>query len=116
MRASIQRPMARILGVASAVLVVADTSLAAPAPPTRTHTVVIEKMKFGPMPRHVRPGDTILWVNRDIFRHTATARDGSFDLDLPPKTQGRTLVRRTGRVIVYCKYHTGMQDVLVVNR
>ena len=78
--------------------------------------MVIEKMKFGTMPQHVRSGDTIVWINRDIFRHTATARDGSFDLDLPPNTRRRMLVRRTGRVVVYCKYHTGMQDVLVVNR
>lgn len=34
--------------------------------PPRTHTIVVEKMKFGPAPTGVRVGDTVTWVNRDI--------------------------------------------------
>ena len=56
-----------------AVLLLSPASAAAP----RTHVVVIDQMKFGPVPAGIRPGDTILWVNRDTFRHTSTARNGS---------------------------------------
>ena len=49
----------------------------------RTYTVVIDKMKFGPLPAGLRKGDAIIWVNRDILKHTATAADHSFDADLP---------------------------------
>ena len=34
----------------------------------------MDKMKFLSVPAKVRTGDVILWVNRDMFRHTATAR------------------------------------------
>ena len=53
------------------------------------HVVVIDKMKFGAVPRGLHAGDTIIWVNRDIFRHTATAADRSFDVDLAAGKQGQ---------------------------
>ena len=87
---------------------------AAPAP--RVHQVVIDKMKFGPVPPGVRVGDTILWINKDLFRHTATARDGSFNVDLPAGKSGRTLLRRPGAVRFYCIYHPGMTGTLIVGR
>ncbi|HEX8620970.1 MAG TPA: hypothetical protein VF718_03295 [Allosphingosinicella sp.] len=77
------------------------------------HTVVIDKMRFGPLPANLRSGDVVLWVNKDLFRHSATARDGSFALDLPPKSSGRTIVKRGGSIPFFCKYHPGMKGVLV---
>ena len=85
---------------------------AEPAAAATVHTVVIDKMKFGPLPPNLRAGDVILWVNRDVFRHTATARDGSFTIDLPAKASGRTLVNRKGAIPFFCKYHPGMKGVL----
>ena len=29
--------------------------------------------------------DTVEWVNQDIFVHSATADDGSFDVELAPE-------------------------------
>ena len=91
---------------------------AAPAvrPAPRVHTVVIDKMKFGPVPAGIRAGDTILWVNRDMFRHTATARDGSFAIDLPAGKSGRTVVKRAGTIAFYCVYHPGMKGKVVAAR
>ena len=94
-----------------AVLLLSSPALAA-AP--RTHVVVIGQMKFGQAPAGVRPGDTILWINRDIFRHTATARNGSFNVDLPPNARARTVVRAKGAIPFYCKYHPGMTGTLRV--
>ena len=91
-------------------------TLAAAAPATAApavHTVVIDKMKFGPVPAGLRAGDVILWVNRDMFRHSATARDGAFNVDLPPGTSGRTTVTRKGAIPFFCKYHPGMKGVIV---
>jgi plastocyanin len=81
----------------------------------RTHVVVIDKMKFCPVPASVRPGDTIIWVNKDIFRHTATARNGSFNVDLPPNSRGKTLIRAKGAFAFYCKYHPAMTGTLKVS-
>jgi plastocyanin len=79
----------------------------------RTHTVVIEKMKFGPMPAHARQGDIIVWDNRDMFRHTATAK-AAFDIDLPAGAARKMRLSRTGNFQVICKFHPGMKGVLKV--
>lgn len=80
----------------------------------RVHTVTIDKMKFGALPARISVGDTILWVNKDMFRHTATARDKSFNIDLPPKTSGKTVIKRSGSISFYCIYHPGMKGALTV--
>ena len=82
--------------------------------PPQTHTIAIERMRFGPVPSNLRAGDTIVWVNRDIFRHTATARDRSFNVDLAPGARGRTVIRHNGNVDFYCIFHPGMRGRLAV--
>ena len=96
----------------AALLLTAPASAAAP----RTFTVVIDKMKFGPVPASLKPGDSIVWINHDIFRHTATARNGRFNVDLPPKARAKTLIRSPGQIAFFCKYHSGMTGVLRVVR
>jgi plastocyanin len=49
---------------------------ARPAP--AVHTVTIEAMRFTPEQITVRRGDTVVWVNKDMFPHSATAA-GTFD-------------------------------------
>ena len=89
-----------------------------PPPPAmaapRTHVVMIDKMKFVAMPAAVRAGDRITWVNKDLFRHTATARDGSFDVDLMPGARKTVLIRKAGAIPVFCRYHPGMTALLKV--
>ena len=99
------------LPVALAVLLL-STPPAAAAP--RTHVVVIDKMKFGPSPRAVRAGDRIVWINKDMFRHTATSRAGGFDLDLPAGARAAAVVGKTGTLAVICRYHAGMSLTLQV--
>ena len=79
-----------------------------------THSVTIASMAFGPAPAGLRVGDTIEWVNDDIFQHSATATDGGFDVTLPPKTRVRAVLRRAGQVRFYCRYHPGMTGALTV--
>jgi plastocyanin len=93
---------------AGALLSVAPPAAAAP----QTHTVVVDKMKFAPVPA-VRRGDTILWVNRDILRHSATS-PGHFDVDLPPNSKVAMKVTAAGSFAFVCKYHPGMRGVLTV--
>lgn len=103
----------RLIIVAAAVAAIAPG--AASATP-QVHTVVIDKMKFGPVPAAVRAGDVILWVNKDMFRHTATARNGSFNVDLPAGASGKTVVRGAGAIPFFCKYHPGMKGQLRVTK
>jgi len=78
------------------------------------HVVVIAQMKFGALPAKLHVGDTISWVNRDLFRHSATARDGSFDIDLPAGKSGTIMLRKPGTIAFACKYHPGMTGMLRV--
>jgi plastocyanin len=82
----------------------------------RTYTISLANPGYGPAPAQLRAGDTVVWVNNDLFRHTATARDGQFDVDLPPKARARTRLVRAGVVNVYCRYHPGMTLKLQVAR
>lgn len=83
---------------------------------SRTYVVVIDKMKFGTVPPSLKAGDAVVWENRDMFRHTATATDGSFDVDLPAGKKGKTVLARTGTFAFSCKYHPGMRGVLRVSK
>jgi plastocyanin len=95
-------------------LSVANAAPAQAAP--KVHTIVMNKMAYGPSPARVRAGDVILWVNKDLFRHTATARDKSFNVDLAPGKSGRTLVRKPGTIAYFCRYHPGMKGQLLVGK
>ena len=106
------RRLALAVGAAALALL---APAAAPAAP-RVHTVIIDKMKFGPVPASVRAGDVILWVNKDMFRHTATARNGSFNIDLVAGASGKTVVRGAGAIPFFCKYHPGMKGQLRVTK
>jgi plastocyanin len=76
-----------------------------------SHEITIAGMKFAPPPA-LKVGDVITWRNDDIFRHTATARDKSFDIDLPPKSQRSMTVRKAGKVDFYCRFHPMMKGTL----
>ena len=82
----------------------------------RVHTVVMANMRFGAVPAGIKAGDVIVWVNRDIVPHTATARDGSFNVVLPARQSRRMTVRRAGSLAFYCRYHPGMAGSLSVSR
>jgi plastocyanin len=97
-----------VLGVGAAA---AGPAVAAP----HTYVVVIDKMKFGPVPAQLHKGDKIVWLNRDMFRHTATAANKTFDVDLQPKARAETVIRSTGAISVTCRYHPGMRTLLKVS-
>lgn len=104
------------LGASSvAAIVMALLSVPSPAAAAaRTYTVVMDKMKFGPVPQGLRKGDSIVWINRDFLRHTATAADRSFDVDLPAGAKGKIVLKRSGTIPFTCKFHPGMRGVLEV--
>ena len=84
-------------------------------PTAHTTIVVVDKLAFGAIPSNLRVGDTIIWTNRDLFRHSATAK-GHFDVDLPPGAQRRMVLRKAGTFPFICKFHPGMKGVLKVGR
>jgi plastocyanin len=78
----------------------------------RTHEIAMQNMRFGPVPSGIKAGDTIIWVNRDMVPHTATADDRSFDVVVPSRRSARMVVRRAGTTGFHCRYHPGMRGSL----
>lgn len=81
----------------------------------KTHTVVMEALVFRPAALTVSPGDTILWVNKDIVEHTATSASAGFDSKMVRPGQSWTYTIRTrGDVAYVCTYHPAMKGTLLV--
>ncbi|MFD1328638.1 cupredoxin domain-containing protein [Mycoplana ramosa] len=78
------------------------------------HQITIAGMKFIPASVALKAGDVVVWKNDDMFRHTATARGGSFDVDLPPKAEKRVKITAAGAVDYYCRFHPAMKGKLEV--
>lgn len=76
-----------------------------------THTVIIDQMKYAPVPP-LKAGDVVTFVNKDMFRHTVTASNNSFNLDLMPGASGRLHINSAGHAAFYCKYHPGMRGTM----
>ena len=50
-----------------------------------TIQISMENLVISPAEATAKVGDTIEWINKDIFAHTATARNGDWDVTIPPK-------------------------------
>jgi len=98
------------------VAVLALVLLAAAGVPARAATIQImmEDMQISPAAASAKVGDTIEWINKDVFVHTATAGNGNFDVTLPPKKSATTVLKRAGTVDYYCRYHPNMKANLTV--
>jgi plastocyanin len=93
----------------------AGAAASAAAPPARPAPVIaMAGMHFGPAPVGLRAGDTILFVNRDIVAHSATARDHSFDVVVQPHQSARVVLRHAGTIAFTCRFHPTMQGTLTV--
>ena len=92
---------------------VAGLLLAVPAHAAE-YQVTMDNMNFGAMPKNAKVGDTIVWINHDTVQHSATAKDGSFDVRLLPGKQARTALTKAGQIAVTCIYHSTMRATLKV--
>jgi plastocyanin len=100
-----------------AVAAAAALMLAASTPAAQggqQFTVVMNNMTFSSVPATAHVGDTIIWSNQDTVQHSATARDGSFDIRLQPGQKGRTILKKAGKLFVDCLYHPTMRTTLNV--
>ena len=92
----------------------AGLSLLGTAASAATIEVTIEKLEFRPAVVTARPGDTILWRNKDVMDHTATSK-GSFDVVIPAGKSGSTVIKGDGVAEYYCRYHPNMKGQIEVS-
>jgi plastocyanin len=91
-------------------------ALAAMAVPAHAATIqiVMENLVISPAEASVKAGDTIEWINKDVFAHTATARNGDFDVTIPPNKTVTSVLKKPGTVDYYCRFHPNMKAVLTI--
>lgn len=74
-----------------------------------TIQVIIDKLVFAPAEVQAKVGDTIEWVNKDVFAHTATATSRGWDVAIAPKKTVRLKLTKPGVEDYFCKYHPNMK-------
>jgi len=77
------------------------------------HQVVIDGMAFHPRVVRVRPGDTITWLNKDLFVHnvtaaTAHASSGARSGNIAPGKRWRYVVPAVASFDYVCTLHPVM--------
>ena len=77
-----------------------------------TIQITMQDLVFAPADVSAKVGDTIEWINKDVFAHTATARNGDFDVTMPPKKAVTSVLKKPGTVEYYCRYHPNMKAAL----
>jgi plastocyanin len=79
-----------------------------------THTVKIEGMQFQPATITVKKGDKVVWQNKDVVPHTATAK-GAFDSgSIATGKSWSHAMKKAGRYDYVCTFHPGMKATVVV--
>lgn len=78
--------------------------------------IAIKDLDYAPATVAVHVGDTVEWTNRDFVEHTATARDGAFDIATPKNRPARWRATRVGEFAYYCRLHPNMTGIVRVTR
>jgi plastocyanin len=82
---------------------------------SRTYVVVIEQMRFNPPALTVRRGDRVVWVNKDLFPHTASANSKAFDSNgIAPNASWSYVAGLPGNYPYLCSLHPSMHGALTV--
>jgi plastocyanin len=85
------------------------------AAPTVTHIVTIEGTRFQPDDLVIRPGESVVWTNRDPFPHTVTATAGTFDSkEIQPGESWTYKAPKKGELTYVCTLHLTMKGTLRV--
>jgi plastocyanin len=91
---------------------------AAPSQPAgaegQRQRIDMKGVAFVPAQVTVHVGDTLEWVNGDIVAHTATSREGGFDVNVLTGRTGSAVAKKPGTFDYICRYHPNMKGRIVV--
>jgi plastocyanin len=80
-----------------------------------TYRVTVENMQFTPQNLTVHTGDHVVFVNKDLFPHTATAGDKAFDSgDIGANASWTYQAGKPGEYAYSCTYHPTMKGKVTV--
>ncbi len=83
--------------------------------PKAIDTIIIKGMMFNPSELHVRKGDTVVWINKDIVPHNVTDFPGN------KWTSGTLSINSTWKkqidqsFVYYCSIHPTMKGKITVD-
>lgn len=97
----------------SALFLLAGAMFASAGEPA---SVVIADLEFKPSVVTVRIGDTVTWINKDFVEHTATSRDGAFDVATPKSRPAHWRAQKVGDFTYYCRLHPNMTGTIRVTQ
>ncbi len=81
----------------------------------KMHVVTVENMQFSPQSLTVGRADRIVWVNKDLFPHTATADSKVFDSrEIAPQASWTYVADKAGEYPYSCAYHPTMKGKITV--
>jgi len=110
--------MARAYGIVlvGALLAGSAVSIGSPASAApKTHVVTIENLRFTPDVLTVQRGDRVVWINKDLFPHTATADNKAFDSHgIEPSASWTYVARKPGEYPYGCLFHPTMKARLTI--
>ena len=73
-------------------------------------TITIKDFHNAPDHLAVKVGDTVTVTNEDDAPHTVTAKDGSFDVEVPAHGSATLTVPKAGSHPYECTYHPGQHN------
>jgi plastocyanin len=77
--------------------------------------VTIKDFMYAPAEIAAKAGQAITITNNDGFNHTVTAKDGTFNLDVPPNGSVTLMVPKAGSFPYSCTYHPGQHNPASIN-
>ena len=116
LRSSAPRSSLTLVAAVCAVLCLATAGMAVGSRQPKTHTVTIEGTSFQPERLTIAAGDTVVWVNKDPFPHTATSSSGAFDSGtIAPERSWKRKFATTGDFRYLCSLHPTMKGLVRVD-
>ncbi len=77
--------------------------------------IKMAEIAYAPAQVSAHVGDTIEWTNDDIVTHTATVRNGGWDVMIEPKGKGSITLKSSGTIEYYCRLHPNMVGSITVS-
>lgn len=109
------RALVSLVAALGLVMVSMAPGIAAGAAKPATHTVTIDGTKFDRADLTVMAGDSIEWVNKDPYPHTATSKAGGFDSrEMAPGKAWKYTAKKKGDFAYICTLHPSMKGTLHV--
>ena len=104
--------MRRLTAVAVVISVLLTTATLSHA---ETIRVEIKDLAFVPAAITAHAGDVIEWANDDFLDHTATGKNGEWEVNLPADGSGRIEIKAPeGELEYYCRYHPNMKGEITI--